>query len=87
MTVEGATSQGPNAIIEKLSSLPIGNMERAIDTVDVQISGQNTLLIFVTGRLSVDNEQPQRYSHCFLLNVTGPTTYSIQNEVFRLLYG
>lgn len=53
MSMEGTPFQGPQAIIEKLTSLPIGRMERAIDTLDVQVSGQGLLLIFVTGRLIV----------------------------------
>jgi hypothetical protein len=80
--------QGAANIVNKLSNLPIGKMERAVDTFDVQICGQGQLLVFITGRLIVDNEtQPQRFSQTFVIVVANQNTFYVQNEMFRLNYG
>jgi hypothetical protein len=55
LTFEGQKFVGPEAITEKLVSLPVFKLEPQIDTMDVQISNPTvgSLLIFITGRLIV----------------------------------
>ncbi|KAM0682191.1 hypothetical protein MDAP_002420 [Mitosporidium daphniae] len=85
LSFEGDLCQGQSAISERLQGLPLTTLQRQVDTMDVQPSG-NTLLICVTGRLFVDSEQqPQRYSQVFLLSQSG-TNFYILNDVFRLNY-
>jgi hypothetical protein len=91
LTMEGNACQGPQAICEKLSSLPELNRENptAIDTLDAQPSNaQGGLLIFVTGRLQVSGEAlPLRFSQTFQLIPTSGGSYFVQNDIFRLNYG
>mmetsp|Transcript_1032 Transcript_1032/g.1144 ORF Transcript_1032/g.1144 Transcript_1032/m.1144 type:complete len:123 (-) Transcript_1032:208-576(-) len=88
MTFEGQKFDGPEAIINKYTSL--GKLTHDIPalTKDVQISvTPNALLIFMSGRLKVGEDgNPLLFSHCFQLVATGPGVYYVHNEIFRLLY-
>ena len=65
LTFEGQQFQGTNAIVEKLAALPFQKVQHAITTIDAQPSNpqQGPLLVTVTGRLLVDDEQNPR--KCF----------------------
>ena len=88
MTFEGTKFDGPEAIVGKWGSL--GKLTHDVNglTKDVQMSvNASSLLIFITGRLRLNDEQPLLFSHMFQLVATGPGQYYVHNEIFRLLYG
>jgi len=60
-----------------------------IDTLDCQPAPmQGALLIFITGRMVVDEESmPMRFSQTFQLLPNGSGSYYVFNDIFRLNYG
>ncbi|KAI8895409.1 hypothetical protein BC833DRAFT_660127 [Globomyces pollinis-pini] len=89
LTFEGQSFQGSNAIVEKLVSLPFQKVQHQVVTVDAQPSNpqQGPVLVSVTGRLLVDEEQnPQQFSQTFQL-VPDNGSYYVFNDIFRLNYG
>ncbi len=53
LTFEGAETQGPQAITQKLSSLPFQRCQHQVMSLDVQPSKANGIIVFVTGQLKV----------------------------------
>ena len=87
MTFEGQKFDGPEAIVGKYVSLGKLTHDPGM-TKDVQMStSSSALLIFITGKLRLGDNNPLLYSHCFQLVSTGPGQYYVHNEIFRLLYG
>ncbi|KAL2919452.1 Nuclear transport factor 2 [Polyrhizophydium stewartii] len=88
MSFEGQQFRGAD-IVEKLQSLPFQRVQHQVVTVDAQPSNPQAgpLLVTVTGRLLVDDEQnPQHFSQTFQLVPEG-TSYFVFNDIFRLNYG
>lgn len=88
MTFETNQVQGSQAIVEKLTTLPFQKVQHEIATLDAQpgTPGNRDVIVMVTGRLLIDNEQtPQRYSQVFHLVPEGET-YFVYNDIFRLVY-
>eukprot|EP01041_Mallomonas_annulata_P009713 gene9713-20195_t len=88
LTFESKQFQGPEAIVGHLASL--GALAHNIPqlTIDVQMGvSSNALLVFVTGQLKINNENPLHFSQVFQLVATGPGQYYVNNELFRLVYG
>lgn len=54
-------------------------------TKDAQVV-PNGLILFITGQLNVDGGNPMQFSQVFQLIATGPGSYYVQNELFRLIY-
>ena len=75
----------PN-ILAKVASL--GQVKHTPKTIDVQpsVDGQS-ILIFVTGHISIGGENPLHYSDFFYLVPSGPGQYYVHNSIFRLNYG
>lgn len=89
LTFEGAPVQGTEAIINKLTSLPITSVVPVLDTLDAQpSSSEGGVLVCVTGRMQVDGGMPEgmRFSQTFQIIPEG-SSYYIQNDIFRLNYG
>ncbi|KAI8924709.1 hypothetical protein BC831DRAFT_464078 [Entophlyctis helioformis] len=89
LSFEGQQFQGSKLIVEKLQSLPFQRVQHQVVTIDAQPSNPQggTILVMVTGRLLVDEEQnPQQFSQSFQLVPEGGS-YFIFNDVFRLNYG
>ncbi|ORX36368.1 hypothetical protein BD324DRAFT_628549 [Kockovaella imperatae] len=89
MTWEATPHQGSAAIIEKLKSLPFQSVRHAITTLDAQPASQNeaSIMCMVTGQLMVDDGQNVlQYSQTFHLRPEG-SSYYVQNDIFRLVYG
>lgn len=56
LTFEGTQSQGVEAIVEKLTSLPFQKVVHKVSTRDCQPTGDgNSLVVTVTGQLIVDD--------------------------------
>mmetsp|Transcript_7759 Transcript_7759/g.21636 ORF Transcript_7759/g.21636 Transcript_7759/m.21636 type:complete len:122 (+) Transcript_7759:139-504(+) len=86
MTFEGQQFQGPQQIVEKLKS--VGKVSHEVKSIDVQPSNNpNAILIFVTGAIKIDSNNPLHYCEMFQLVSTGPGAYYVHNCVFRLNYG
>lgn len=88
LTFEGKQHVGPQAIVTHLQSL--GALAHNIPqlTVDVQPGfSQECLLIFITGQMSINGDNPLNFSHFFQLISTGPNQFYVNNEMFRLVYG
>ena len=86
LTIEEDVRQGQASILDKLSTLPPVQHDASSLTADVhQINGNALLLVFVTGKLRVD-ENPLNFSETFVLVQEG-AGYYIGNHVFKLKYG
>ncbi|WFD00658.1 Nuclear transport factor 2 [Malassezia yamatoensis] len=84
LTFEGAQTQGAQAIVEKLASLPFQKVQHKVDTRDAQPTGDGqALVVLVTGMLLVDDGQnPLKFSQSFtLLPENG--SYFVFNDIFR----
>ncbi|KAH9820829.1 nuclear transport factor 2, partial [Melampsora americana] len=88
LTFESAEFAGANNIVEKLQALPFAKVAHTVQTLDAQPShpGHPSLLVLVTGTLTVDEEgNSLKFSQAFHLVQEG-TTYFVLNDVFRLVY-
>lgn len=86
LTFEGQPFQGVQNIINKLKQ--IGRVRHTVKSLDVQPSKDpNSLVIFVTGSVSIDGENPLHFCEFFQLVSTAPGSYYVHNDVFRLNYG
>ena len=57
-------------------------------TKDVQMGvNSSSMLVLVTGKLSIDGNPPLLFSETFQLVATGPGQYYVHNQMFRLIYG
>lgn len=87
-TYEEQTRQGPEAIAARLQELPRVEHDPTSIVVDVhQINGNQLLLIFINGRLRVeDSEHALFFSETFILVQDG-NGYYVGNHIFKLKYG
>lgn len=67
--------------------MPFEKVSPQIDTLDSQPSSAGAVIIFITGRMVIDEESmPMRFSQTFqLLPAAG--SYYVLNDIFRLNYG
>lgn len=89
LTWENNPIQGTNAIVEKLTSLPFSKVVHRVLTLDAQPASPTNaaIIVLVTGQLLVDDGQNVlQYSQLFHLMPEG-SSYFVQNDVFRLVYG
>ena len=85
MTWESSQVQGDQNIIAKLKSF--GSIRHTVKTIDVQPSvSPNSILIFVTGSVVLDQNNPLHFCEMFQLVGSG-NQYTVHNDVFRLNYG
>uniref|UniRef100_K3WSL4 Nuclear transport factor 2 n=1 Tax=Globisporangium ultimum (strain ATCC 200006 / CBS 805.95 / DAOM BR144) TaxID=431595 RepID=K3WSL4_GLOUD len=86
MSWEGTMLTGQQAIVQKLSLLP--QVLHEYPTVDVQPStSPNAILIFVQGKLKIEDNNPIQFTQVFQLVAHQQGAYYIHNDVFRLQYG
>ncbi|XP_064393648.1 nuclear transport factor 2-like [Halichondria panicea] len=74
---------GPDAILQKLTSLPFVTVNHAITTVDSQMTPDSGLLIMVVGQLKTDNDPVHPFTEVFYCKQIGDSLF-ITNQVFRL---
>ncbi|XP_008798933.1 nuclear transport factor 2B-like [Phoenix dactylifera] len=88
LTFEGAKTQGAQAIVAKLTSLPFQQCQHNVSTVDCQPSGPaGGMLVFVSGSLQLAGEQhPLKFSQMFHLMPTPQGSFYVLNDIFRLNY-
>jgi len=89
LTFEGTPTQGVNAIIEKLASLPFQKVQHKVTTRDAQPSSPSvaSIIVNVTGLLVIDDSpNPLQFSQVFHLIPEGGSYY-VLNDIFRLNYG
>ncbi|KAF1333334.1 Nuclear transport factor 2, partial [Globisporangium splendens] len=83
MSWEGTMLTGQQAIVQKLSQLP--QVLHEYPTVDVQPStSPNAILIFVQGKLKIEDNNPIQFTQVFQLVAHQQGAYYIHNDVFRL---
>ncbi len=46
----------------------------------------SSMLIFVTGHISIGGGNPLHFSQMFQLVATGPNQYYVHNDIMRLIY-
>lgn len=80
---EGQAFRGPQAIAEKLTSLPFSTIQHSITTKDCAVTVNNDLLIMVLGQLKADADHVHGFSQTFLLKQIGDGLF-IMNDIFRL---
>ncbi|KAF4321579.1 hypothetical protein JM18_003662 [Phytophthora kernoviae] len=86
MSWEGQMSTGQQAIVAKLQALPAVRHE--YPTIDIQPSTSgNAMIIFVQGKLQIEENPPIQFTQVFQLVAHQPGQYYIHNDVFRLQYG
>jgi len=86
MTWESNQVQGVQNIVMKLKSF--GSIKHSVKTIDVQPSlDPSAILIFVTGSVVLDQNNPLHFCEMFQLVSSGNNQYAIHNDVFRLNYG
>lgn len=79
---------GGNDICAKLQSFGKFSHDQAQLTKDVQMSvSESAMLIFVTGKLTIDANPPLLFAETFQLVATGPGQYYVHNQILRLIYG
>ncbi|XP_071824674.1 nuclear transport factor 2-like [Apostichopus japonicus] len=83
LTFEGATFTGRANIAKKITELPFKTIQHVITTVDIQVTLQNSILVFVVGQLKTDDDPPHGFSQTFLLGQVG-TSIFVANDCFRL---
>ncbi|KAH3766071.1 nuclear transport factor 2 [Pelomyxa schiedti] len=86
LTWEGQRFQGVDAIHNKLMGFS-SNVQHAVASTDVQPVPTGVILVCVAGHLSVDQDNPLKFSQVFTLAPTSTGSYFILNDLFRLLYG
>jgi len=89
LSFEGIQTQGAQAIVEKLTSLPFSSVQHKVTTCDAQPSSPTipSLIVSVTGLLVVDDSpNPLQFSQVFQLIPDGGSYY-VLNDIFRLNYG
>ncbi|KAI9917287.1 hypothetical protein PsorP6_013090 [Peronosclerospora sorghi] len=86
MSWEGQRTTGQQAIMTKLQGLPV--MRHEYPTIDVQPSTSgNAIIIFVQGKLQIEENNPILFTQVFQLVAHQPGQYYIHNDIFRLQYG
>ncbi|TMW69267.1 hypothetical protein Poli38472_001423 [Pythium oligandrum] len=85
MSWEGTLLSGQQAIMEKLSQLP--TVRHQTSSLDIQPSTSNSaMLIFVQGKLAIDESPPIQFTQVFQLVAHQQGAYYIHNDIFRLQY-
>ncbi|CAD5206684.1 unnamed protein product [Bursaphelenchus okinawaensis] len=84
MTFEGTQVRGRQAILEKFSSLPFNNIQRAVTKVDCQPLADGSVAISVFGQLKTDEDPVNSFTQFFVLKPNGESFF-IANEIFRLM--
>ena len=83
--------QGIESIVNHLINLKFQTVAHSILSKDVQPTPFNGILVFVTGKMTIDGGNPLLYSEVFHLlpvnNDPNSGSYYIQNQVFKLNYG
>ena len=78
-------SQGPEQIVGKLTQ--VGRVSHNRASLDVQPGvDSNSMLIFVTGHVSIDGGNPLHFAQSFILVSTGPGAFYVHNDCHRLIY-
>ncbi|CAK85913.1 unnamed protein product (macronuclear) [Paramecium tetraurelia] len=87
MTYGGEQYNGLKAINEKLESLAFQKIVYKVDDMDVQPGAvQNSLFLFVTGTLQMDDSDTFKFSQSFQILPNGQGGLYVHNDIFRLVY-
>ncbi|CAD8086739.1 unnamed protein product (macronuclear) [Paramecium tetraurelia] len=87
MTYGGQQHDGLKQINEKLESLAFQKIVYKIDDMDVQPGAlENSLFIFVTGQLQMDDAETYKFSQSFQILPNGQGGLYVHNDIFRLVY-
>lgn len=88
LSFEGEHFKGTSQIIQKFQSLGMQSIAHQILTFDVQPSSfPGGIIVFVTGNLKMDEENPLRFTQVFHLNPQPSGSYFVHNTFFRLNLG
>ncbi|RYP10194.1 hypothetical protein DL764_000815 [Monosporascus ibericus] len=87
LTFETHAVMGTANIVQKLVELPFQKVKHQVDTRDAQPGISGGILVLVTGKLLVDDqEQPMNYTQVFHLLPEG-NSFFVYNDIFKLVYG
>ncbi|CAD8099117.1 unnamed protein product [Paramecium sonneborni] len=87
MTYGGEQYNGIKSINQKLESLSFQKIVYKIDDMDVQPGAvQNSLFLFVTGQLQMDDSDTFKFSQSFQILPNGQGGLYVHNDIFRLVY-
>lgn len=84
LTFEGEQFVGAEAIVKRLTAMPVTTVAHVITTIDCQPTTASGVLVFVVGQLKTDNDRPHGFSQAFHLVPSGPGNYTVLNDLFRL---
>jgi len=83
-TFQNVLYRGPQAIVEKLSSLSFSRVQHQVVSCDTQaIDGG--IIVMVTGQLLVDEEQ-RPMNFCQTFTIGHDHEYHVKNDLFVLLF-
>lgn len=88
LSFEGEHFKGVVAIVQKFQALGMQTITHQILTQDLQPSSvPGGILVFVTGNLRMDQDNPLRFTQIFHLNQSPTGSYYVHNTIFRLNLG
>jgi len=88
LTFEGEQHRGVDGIMTKIKSMSFQTIKHQITTMDCQPSSTaNGILVFVSGFMQMDQDNPFKFSQVFHLNQQADGHYFVFNDMFRLALG
>ncbi|KAK8792412.1 hypothetical protein WA538_003793 [Blastocystis sp. DL] len=84
LTCEGQEFLGMQAIMEKIAGLG-ASFRHNIQTMDVQPTADNSILITCTGEIAIDENQPMLFTETFIIRDNGGNSYYVHNDMFRFV--
>eukprot|EP00462_Mataza_sp_D1_P000132 CAMPEP_0175090390 /NCGR_PEP_ID=MMETSP0086_2-20121207/1316_1 /TAXON_ID=136419 /ORGANISM="Unknown Unknown, Strain D1" /LENGTH=129 /DNA_ID=CAMNT_0016363007 /DNA_START=88 /DNA_END=477 /DNA_ORIENTATION=- len=87
MQYENTKVEGQQAIMQHIGNLKVNKMQHHIDTLDCQQSGCNTVFVFVTGKVKIDDGQNAvQFTQFFHLIPGDNGSFWLHNDIFRMIY-
>ena len=85
---EGEQHNGPDAIIQKLTTLPFQQVQVQVISTDWLPGPGGSLVIMTNGSMQLPGEANKlKFSQCFTLISSSPGNFYIKNDLFRINVG
>ncbi|KAK8794698.1 hypothetical protein WA158_001679, partial [Blastocystis sp. Blastoise] len=84
LTFEGQEFLGAEQILGKINSTGATFVHKP-ETLDVQPLFDGSILVVVSGSLTIDTNNPLQYSESFILKNNGANSFYVANDVLRLI--
>lgn len=84
MTFEGENFRGTKRILAKFEKLNLKNVQRSINSVDVQPFLDGGVIVNVIGKVWADNEPLKLYAQTFVFKPQ-KGSFFLQHDIFRVI--